>query len=354
MLINSIRIKDFRNIESLNIIPDKKINFLTGNNAQGKTNFIESIYYCSYFKSYRTKNILDLIKNGKESSFINIETCNSGTNNNIKVFIDKNKTKKISLNSKVPKNREFYKIINTILYYPDEINYLSIYPQFRRNFIDRAIFITDFDYVDLFNKYRKCLKQRNILLKNCPYDKDQIDIWKNKLIEFGSIIIKKRMGLIERINEKLKYFSIQQGESYFLKYNDYNYGKIEEDLLERFERNFSKELKYGYTIIGPHSDDIIFKINDNDIRKYASEGQKKTFLLNLKLSQIVDYRSIYNDFPIVILDDISNELDNNRKDKIIDKFFDNSGQIFITTTLPVKNLYSNNGIFLFENGSVIN
>jgi len=164
MYIRNIEINNFRNINKCNINPHKKINFICGCNAQGKTNLIESIFFASIFKSFRTNIKTDLIKEGEENLFIKIEISNNGINNKLRIGFDKNKKKKIFINEK--ENKFSHEILNSIIYYPDEISHLKSSPSYRRNLIDRSIFFINNDYLNLFRKYLRCLKQRNYYLKN--------------------------------------------------------------------------------------------------------------------------------------------------------------------------------------------
>jgi len=330
MYIKNIKIEGFRNIENCNISPIKKINFIYGINAQGKTNLIETIYYCSLFKSFRTNKNSNLINNNKNNFNINIDIINNKVNNNLKVSLDIKNNKKIIINNKKPINNFFYKILNSIIYYPDEISYLKVYPLYRRNLIDRSIFYINNEYINVFKKYIKCLKQRNIFLKS---DNKEHDIWKDQLIEYSYLIIKERMNYIEKINNYFNILSTNNNinEKYSIEYNNYDKEKIKDNLFFKFEKYKIKEKKYGYTLVGPHVDDFIFLINNNNINKYSSEGQKRSFLLSYKQAQLQDYKDNYGYYPILLFDDMGSELDSSRKHNTFSKILDNSGQVFITT-----------------------
>ena len=352
MIISNIKLKNFRNIEDLNIDPHYKLNYFFGDNAQGKTNIIESIHYCSFLKSYRNKNNFDLIKNDSDFFYINLTVKNNNIVNNLKVYFDRKKNKNIKIDNNTPDGSEFYKKINSIIYYPDEINYLNLYPQYRRNFIDRSIFLLDTNYLTNFSKYKKILKNRNNLLKRNEYNKELDSIWIESLVIEAVHIIKKRKIFLDSINKLLLENSINN-EKYQINYKDYKVNHLYDFLKEKIENSLEKDLKLGYTTIGPHSDDFIFEINNNDIRKYSSEGQKKSFLLKLKKAQITNYFDLYENYPVLIIDDIANELDKNRKNKYLSDLIENSGQVFITTT-DIEDKYDTNcSVFEVANGKVI-
>ncbi len=352
MVIEEIIIKNFRNIGDINLYPHNKLNYFIGDNAQGKTNIIESIYFCSFLKSYRNKNSINLIKNNEDHFFINIKINNNNIIDDLKVFLDRKRNKSIKLNNKFPENNEFFKKINTIIYYPDEINYLNLYPQYRRNFIDRSIFLLDKNYINIFSKYKKILKNRNNLIKSNRYNKDLDQVWIESLVEQSIKIIDKRKKYIEYINDLLNEENINN-EIYNIEYNNYITKDIKSFLYDKYIKTLEKDLKLGYTTIGPHSDDFIFKINNDDIRKYSSEGQKKSFILKLKKSQIANYLNITGDYPILIIDDIANELDKNRKISYLSDLIENSGQVFITTTDLANKCDTNCSVFKVVNGNVI-
>ncbi len=351
MFLKNIKIRNFRNISNCDIDPETKINFIYGKNAQGKTNLLESIYFSSIYKSFRTNKNIDLIKKNKDEFIIDLQINNNLTNNNLKIIFDKKNNKKIFINNKKPEKTNFYKIINSITYYPDEIIYLKTYPSYRRSLIDRSIFFIKNEYSILYNKYIKCLKQRNLLIRN---KSKEYDTWKDKLIEYGYLIINERIKYIERINDQFNSLCDKNeiNEKYFIDYSIYNKENIKEDLNNKFINNSIKEIKYGYTLVGPHTDNIIFEINDNNINKYSSEGQKRSFLLTYKQSQLLDYYNYYGYYPILLFDDMENELDKVRRTNIFNKILDKSGQIFITTTdLPVYK-YENSKYFEVINGEI--
>jgi DNA replication and repair protein RecF len=349
MHINKIKINNFRNIEKTIINPSHKLNFIYGENAQGKTNLIESIYFSSLYKSFRTNKNINLIYKNKNNLNINLDVVNNNVNNNIKIFLDNKNKKNIIINNKKPDESIFYKILNSIIYYPDEIIYLKTYPLYRRNLIDRSIFFINNEYIYLFKKYLKCLKQRNIFLK---LRNNQNDIWRDNLIEYASLIIKERITYINKINDILSsYYDYKLNELYSIKYSNYKDEKIKDYLLIKFKKNEKKEKECGYTLVGPHIDDFTFTLNDNDINKYSSEGQKRSFLLCYKQAQLKLYKDIYGYYPVLLFDDMGSELDLSRKTSFFYKILENSGQVFITT-MDIPDIANKDiKIFKVDNGN---
>lgn len=344
MYIKNLYVNNFRNISNLNINFSNKINYFYGDNGQGKTNLVEAIYFISLLKSFRTKNNIDLIN--FNSDIMKISSIISDIiENKIDIFFNKKKAKEIKINNKLPEKNQLYSLITCFIFYSDEINNLKSYPSYRRNFIDKSIFYNDNNYLEKIKNYNRCLNQRNIELKITKND----DIWFEQLIEYGSLIINERINYIDKINNNIKNY---KNENYNIKYLYNKKSKIKDLLFDKYKNVKNNELKLGYTLFGPHTDDFIFTINDLDFRKFSSEGQKSSFLLNLKYSQFLDYIDIYKKSPILIFDDIGNELDENRKNYIFEKFFDKDSQIFITNT-QLKEFMKDLTIFKVTNGNFI-
>ena len=345
MIIEEVDINNFRNIVSCKIKPAKNINFICGLNAQGKTNLIEAIYFSSLFKSFRTNIKNDLVNKDSDIFNIKLNIENNKVNNKIDISFGKNKKNIILVNNKNNLSKE--RILNTIIYFPDEISNLKSYPSYRRNIIDRSIFFIDNNYLSIFKKYLKCLKQRNVYLKNS----NKNDIWRDQLIEYGSLIVLNRINYVKRINIKFEELKNNYliDENYNIEYKNYNKKNIKDKLLEKFIKNKDKEVQYGYTLVGPHIDDITFKINGYNINKYSSEGQKRSLLLTYKRAQLSDYKENKGYYPILLLDDIGNEIDSTRKNKIFETIIENSGQVFVTTTNCPEKL--NGKIYRVTNGT---
>jgi DNA replication and repair protein RecF len=351
MIIKNIKIHNFRNIELCNIEFNEKINIIIGDNAQGKTNILESIYYSTFYKSFRTSENKNLINIKADKFDIELDLLKNKIRNNLKVSLDKSSNKNIFLNNKKPDSIALYNTLNSIIYYPAEINLLLLYPSYRRNLIDRSIFFIENSYINIIKKYNKIIKQRNIFLKNYV---NEYDPWLDQLIYISAEIIKKRIDYLEIINNKLYelYKNSQLEEKYNIKYKKYNKVNILEELNSHFKNVKDKEKKYGHTLFGPHVEDYIFYVNDRDIRKFSSEGQKKYFLLHFKYAQLLDYIDKFDDYPVILYDDFGSELDSKRTKNYFDKLYEKSGQIFITSTKNISDLYSDCKVMSINNGNI--
>ncbi len=332
MLIKRIVLKNFRNISAAELQPGGQINFVLGDNAQGKTNLVEAIYATALLKSFRTRDSSEFIQDGKEQAEIEIELLNQKVSNRLKLIFKK-KSKQLTINGKKPTADNYYQYINVIIFHPDEVNYISSYPAFRRNLLDRSIFYTDFSYIETYRNYTRCLKQRNAFLKG---GSQGLDCWQEQLLDYGATIITQRLKYIDRINEILKTgaFEKNRRERYSLHYSreSCEQAAIRAALVAEFEKKKAREELLGYTLVGPHKDDVLFNINGKPAIRYASQGQKRSLVISYKTAQILDYQQVHGDYPILILDDMTSELDMGRKNLLLENLLENSGQVFITST----------------------
>ncbi len=353
MKIENIKISNFRNIKKVDVKPAEKINFIIGDNAQGKTNFIEAIYTTALLKSFRTRNTVDMINKNEISTTIELLVNNKKVNNLVKLSIDSNK-KLLTLNDKKPDKKQYYSYLNIIIFHPDEVNYIISYPLFRRNLLDRSIFYTNYNYINIYKNYVRCLKQRNAFLKR-SHSTD--DCWQEQLIKYGAIIIRERLTYIDKINNffSSEIFMKNNHEYYSLAYSkEYSESNnIEAQLTKDFIRKKSREQAIGYTLTGPHKDDILFYINGQLADKFASQGQKRSLLISFKTAQILDYKNRHGYSPILILDDMTSELDSTRKNILLENLLVNSGQVFITSTdFQQMNCSEQSKVFRVKHGDI--
>lgn len=334
MHIEEIYINNFRNIINEKILPENGINIFIGNNAQGKTNFLESIYVISNLKSFRGKKLSEIINYDSDKTKINLKIKKNKVLNTIKFEIEKN-IKNIYLNNKKP-NRvlESLGFLDTILFFPDDIFVVKGSPSLRRSLIDRAIFQTDNSYLYLFQDYLRCLKQRNAALKE---KNSVVDLWDDQFIDLATRISFSRTGYIERINKILAetFKNIcQSSEIITIKYQDLenDFKKYSAKFRNKLILGKEKERLYGMTLIGPHRDDIQFLLNGQLLSQYASQGQQRSFMLAFKTAQLIDFKNNRGVRPVLLLDDMTSELDERRKDAFFESLLDLSGQVFITST----------------------
>lgn len=343
MYIKTLSLKHFRNYSEQTIHFNNGINILYGQNAQGKTNIIEAIYLCATSKSHRTNKDKELIKLGEEEGHIRIIVDKDRYDEHIDIHLKKNNKKGVAVNKlPVKKLNDLFGIVNVIIFSPEDLGLLKNGPKERRKFINIELCQLDKQYCYHLQQYHKVLKQRNNLLKNMRYksiDYDSIYIWDEQLLQYGEKIISDRELFISTLNNiiyNIHYEISGKKEELELKYEK---NVNIEDFRNRLKSNIEKDIKMGSTTIGPHRDDIIFLINNIDIRNYGSQGQQRTAALSLKLSEIQLVRDKINDTPILLLDDVLSELDKNRQKYLIDSL--ENIQTIITCT-GVEDYLKNN------------
>ena len=354
MWIKEIKLMNFRNYDEQKIKLHENINVFFGENAQGKTNIIESIYLSSIGKSFRTNKEKELIKFNKEKALVDISYEKSDRDGNIKIEIgDK---KQVYLNGiKIKKLSELLGNINIVIFTPDDINILKGGPQNRRKFLDVMISQLRPNYIHVLTLYLTTLEQRNNYLKQIKLEnknEELLEIWDEKLADYGIKIYEYRKEFIEKIINKIKIIHkeiTQNKEEIEIKYFS--------DLTTR--QNFINELKSkrkldiikGYTTKGVHRDDFVVYINGKQVDIYGSQGQHRTAVLSLKLAELQVIYDEIGEEPILLLDDFMSELDENRRKN----FFNYIKNIQVIVTCTEKIVLENLKYFSYNviDGKVI-
>ena len=340
---------------------DNKINIIYGDNAQGKTNILESLYVCATSKSHRGSKDKDIIRFGNDEAHIKVMVKKHGMNYRLDMHLKKNKTKGIAVNG-IPIRRavELFGIINIIIFSPEDMNIIKNGPSERRRFMDMELSQLDKIYLSNLVNYNKVVVQRNKLLKQLQFSGDSglvdmLDVWDMQLVRYGSEIIKRRMDFIDNINSIIRpVHSKLSGNKEILNLR-YIPCTTTDNFKDEVIRSRERDIKFKMTNVGPHKDDVAFFINDKDVRKYGSQGQQRTCALSLKLAEIELVKKVINDTPVLLLDDVLSELDANRQNFLLDSIGDI--QTIITCTGLdefVNNRFSINRIFKVVNGVVSN
>lgn len=361
MIIESVDLQNYRNYEFLNMTFDNKINIIYGDNAQGKTNILESLYVCATSKSHRGSKDKDIIRFGNDEAHIKVMVKKHGMNYRLDMHLKKNKTKGIAVNG-IPIRRavELFGIINIIIFSPEDMNIIKNGPSERRRFMDMELSQLDKIYLSNLVNYNKVVVQRNKLLKQLQFSGDSglvdmLDVWDMQLVRYGSEIIKRRMDFIDNINSIIRpVHSKLSGNKEILNLR-YIPCTTTDNFKDEVVRSRERDIKFKMTNVGPHKDDVAFFINDKDVRKYGSQGQQRTCALSLKLAEIELVKKVINDTPVLLLDDVLSELDANRQNFLLDSIGDI--QTIITCTGLdefVNNRFSINRIFKVVNGVVSN
>ena len=357
MIIKSIELKNFRNYEQLQIDFDKATNILFGDNAQGKTNILESAYVSATTKSHKGSRDKEMIRFGEEEAHIRTVVCKHEQDFQIDIHLKKNRAKGIAINQvPIKKASDLFGILNIVFFSPEDLNIIKDGPTERRRFLDLELCQLDKIYLSDLTAYNKVLKQRNTLLKDMIFRsdlKDTLPIWDEQLVEYGKRIIRRRQAFIGELYEIVQEIHGNLSgnrELLTIKYEPNVESMFFEDELFRASE---RDRKLCQTSVGPHRDDISFVIGDIDIRKFGSQGQQRTAALSLKLSEIELVKTSIGDTPVLLLDDVLSELDSNRQNYLLNSIHDI--QTIITCTGLdefVKNKFQIHRIFQVTDGHV--
>ncbi|CDE50702.1 dNA replication and repair protein RecF [Firmicutes bacterium CAG:460] len=341
MKIDSLSLMNFRNYETLNI-SFGDLNIIYGLNGSGKTNIIEAIYTLALTKSFRINNDKVMIKKGKIKAKIKGNVLKNGDENTFGVEIS-NDGKVVTINGeKQDKVSDYVSRINVILFNPSDTRLIDEAPSERRKMLNIEISQIYKEYLVILTNYQRILKQRNFYLRgmyvNGSYTNTYLDILTKKLIEYGSIICKYREKFVDNINKYIasNYEKIFGSGTLKIRYVSTFKNKSEDDLIKRYKDNYQKELSVGKTLEGIHHDDIVFVLDNNNLKEWGSEGQRKNAIISFKLAEISVINEIKGFYPILILDDLFSELDKEKVTNLLG-MLDRNVQTFMTTT-DLKNI----------------
>lgn len=337
MICKRISIENFRNIEKAEICFSNGVNILLGDNAQGKTNLIEAIYFIAIGKSFRSVHEGDIINFDKDIASISLDFLDSVRMQNITMHISKQKRRQVEQNKvKICKMSDIVGQFRAVLFCPEHLSLIKDGPSQRRNFLDIAISQLRPNYLHSLQKYNKILKQRNQLIKNSIKDRktfdDTVEFWSLQLAEQAAIISKYRLWYIELLDKNIKQcfskmtedreiVSVEYQPSIKLKiFSDTQ--QSEKDYYKALTNNYDREISAGSTLYGIHKDDIEILLNGKNSRLFASQGQQRSLALALKLSEGEICNDEFSEYPVFLLDDVLSELDDSRRKYLVNKIKD--------------------------------
>lgn len=333
MYIEKIKLQNFRNYEQLELDLNKNINIIYGENAQGKTNIIESIFLCAFGKSFRTSKEKEMIKFNEEKSLI--EAFYQKKDRDGKIKIELGNKKQISLNGiKIKKLSELLGNINIVIFTPEDINILRDGPVKRRRFLDMMIGQLRPNYVYNLNMYTKTIEQRNNYLRQIKEEnkpEEMLEIWDEKLAEYGEKVYIYRKEFIEKIYNKINeiHGNITDNKE-TLKIEFISNCDNKEKYLKLLKERRKLDIIKGFTTKGIHRDDFVIYINGKEVNIYGSQGQNRTVVLSLKIAELnVIYEEI-GEYPILLLDDFMSELDEVRRKNFLNNI--KNTQVILTCT----------------------
>lgn len=357
MIITSIQLENFRNYDSLKLNFDSGTNIFFGDNAQGKTNILESVYLCGTTKSHRGSKDKEVIRFHQEESHIRMYLKKRESSYKIDMHLKKNRAKGIAVNGvPIRKASELLGIGNFVFFSPEDLNIIKNGPGERRRFVDLELCQLNKIYLYNLSNYNKIVNQRNKLLKDIffhPEYEEMLDIWDEQMVSYGEKIIRDREQFTEILN------GITGGIHKRLSGNreelmiSYEKSVEAEQFAGILKKNRERDKKFKMTLFGPHRDDLSFRLKDVDIRKYGSQGQQRTAALSLKLAEIELVKREIKDTPVLLLDDVLSELDSSRQRYLLESIHDI--QTLITCTGLddfIENQFKINKVFHVVEGTV--
>lgn len=366
MFLQHLKLINFRNYEKVNIKLNENINIFYGNNAQGKTNILESIYLLGLTKSHRSVSDAEIIERNKKSYKVEGIIKNSTLKTKLSIQYS-NKNKQCYMDNKLLKTNEYLSNMNVIIFYPDDIEIIKGLPEVRRKYLNTELSQIYPTYFKILNEYNRLLKMRNDLLKRASngekIDFNYLNIITEYYIDKAVFIYRARKKFIDKLSLIASpiYEEVSKTAGFSLKYNTtpsidtFDTTNLKIKIKEMIEKDFSKEIKLGMSLFGPHRDEFLFLLGENDMRKFGSQGQQKLAVLVLKLAEIKIFENQINEKPILLLDDVFSEFDKYKKNSIL-KYIDKNIQTIITTTdlnNINKKIIKESKVFYIENGNIV-
>ena len=361
MFIKRLQMLNYRNYNVLDISLGPHVNVFMGDNAQGKTNILEGIYYCAFARSHRTSKDRELINWNSDNALLSVTVGRERLDKRIDISILKDGKKAIQINKiKIKKIGELFGNFNVVMFSPEDLKIIKDSPGVRRKFIDMELCQLNPKYYYNLVQYNKVLNERNSILRNRNINKDILDVYDMQLVEFGYNIIIDRLEYIQKLNKysaKIHSEITSGKEKIEFKYISTikDLENIKENFYSLLEKNRVRDCERGITSVGPHRDDFTVLINDIDTKSYGSQGQQRTAVLTIKFSSLKIIKELTGEHPVLLLDDVLSELDFSRKRYILSTIGDI--QTIITCT-GIEDLYEylddKSKVFKVKDGEILN
>ena len=346
MYCKRISVESFRNIESCEVEFSPGVNILYGDNAQGKTNLIEAIFYASVCRSFRASSVSEMIRFGKKKAQISIDYRDAHRDNNIKIqLLGDNKKIAEKNHLRAERMSDIIGSFRAVLFCPEHLSLIKDGPAERRNYLDIAISRISQKYIHALQRYNYFLKQRNSLIKSAYHDRTTfnatVDLWSEKMAEEAATVSKMRYEFICRIsplvNQSLCKMTGEREQtelvyrgSVGLSGEEYlDCERIKQRYIELLSGSHDREIGAGATLWGIHKDDLEIKLNGKNARIFASQGQQRSLALALKLAEGEVTREEFGDYPVFLFDDVFSELDDTRRDSLV--LYGTDKQVIIST-----------------------
>ena len=339
MIIDTLKLRNFRNYENLSVTFDPKLNVITGQNAQGKTNLLESIVYMSLTRSHRILNEKKLIREDMPFAEIRCIFSDEGDRKELGAVIHPQGKTLLVNRYPVKKTSDFIGLLNVVIFSPDDLYLFNEMPRERRKVMNQEIAKISSGYLLAMNRYQNFLKERNSLLKNRTVDETYLDILDEQMIREQMVIIGMRRSFIQKINREIGNLYRQLAEDDIDVRIRYRCCIDEEECSQETLQNMyrlcrSRDLENHVSTTGIHREDMVFLINDTDLIQTASQGQKRMVMLAFKMALLKYIRLETGKSPVLLLDDVLSELDGNRQKKLLEMVNDTYQCIITATDIP--------------------
>ena len=357
MFVESIELNNYRNFDSVKVEFSPGVNIFFGDNAQGKTNLLESIYVSGTSRSHRGSRDKELIRFGEDEAHIRLFFQKDSLSHRLDVHLKKNKNKGIAVDG-VPVRRsgELLGMMHIVFFSPEDLSIIKEGPAGRRRFLDMELSQIDKGYLQQLIAYNKILNERNNLLKQInfyPALIETLDGWDEQLLTAGQFLIKKREEFVQFLDEMMARIHSQLTGGKEQMKVEYEKNVSADEFERKLQTSRKRDLKVKMSMTGPHRDDLLFEVKGVDIRRFGSQGQQRTAALSLKLAEIELVKRAIKDTPVLLLDDVLSELDSSRQQYLLDSIHDI--QTLITCTGIddfIENKFQLNKVFHVADGVV--
>lgn len=371
LYIEELRLRNYRNYEEQRLTLNQGVNIFVGENGQGKTNLLESIYYLATGGNFRGNKDLELIR--WDAPYFRLEARlkkeTSSRYFDLEIYADRERNKQLKINGvKYKRMAELLGYLQVVLFSPEDLKIIKGGPAERRRYIDEEICQLDGRYYTLIHQYQKVLQQRNNLLKAVAYHRaeaSELAVWDEQLVRYGTPIIHRRLQFLKilvPLARRMQKELTDQGEVFNVTYHSSlgPVGALEQAAIaDVFAKTLSagrgEELRRGVTLWGPHRDDLIFYLNGYELKTYGSQGQQRTGILALKLAELETFYRHNHEYPLLLLDDVMSELDDKRRAYLLQIIKDNHIQTIITGANMelITNEMAQDEVFVIKEGKII-